>query len=127
MLQNAFLLQLRANGLPLLTQWFMQHGVMLHTENIMLDFFNTVRGTPSSQLQQLYALSPDLNLYDFVLSDSLKQEVFPQTPSNVLEMREMLAEFCRGAEEGMSHGVIVNLCGDFKKLLDKMVATSNKY
>jgi hypothetical protein len=30
--------QLIATGLPLNTQWFLQDGVMPHTENIVLDF-----------------------------------------------------------------------------------------
>jgi hypothetical protein len=43
MLQNDFLLQLSANGLPLHTQWFMQDGAAPHTANSVLDL-NTVFG-----------------------------------------------------------------------------------
>jgi len=74
-----------AEGLYLPAQWFVQHGFMLQTAYIMLDFFNFVFW-PSrhvkplsgpSQLQQIWlSLSPDLNLSDFILW-GLLQEMFP--------------------------------------------------
>jgi hypothetical protein len=55
MLQNDFLPQLRANVLPVFTQWFMQGGATQHTTNFVLDL-NTVFW-PSSHIKSLSASS----------------------------------------------------------------------
>jgi hypothetical protein len=107
MLQNVFLPQLLANGLPLQKQRFMLDGVTPHTVNVVLGFNNVFglrvvsdRCPSRYNCGEVWPLqSPALNLCDFYLWVLLKEELFPRKPSNESEIRGILFELCRGTEE----------------------------
>jgi hypothetical protein len=118
MLQNNFLLQLMANGLPLQTWWFMQDGATQHTRNVLLNL-NTVFSpyvmsdccSDHHSCSNFWPhVSPDLNPCDFFLWGFLKEKVFPRKPSNDYEMRGMLVKLCREIEEDMCCRFVMSMC-----------------
>ena len=125
LLQNDFLPQLTANGLPLQKQRLMLDGVMPHTVNVILDFSNTVFGlrfvSDRCSARHNYGnfqplQSPALNLCDFSLWAVLKEKLFPRKPSNEYEVRGMLFELCRGTEEDLCHRLFTNICRRFHQV-----------
>jgi len=102
-LQNDFLPQLTANGLPLQTQQFMQDGATQHTANVVLDFWNTVFG-PRVMSKRYLNRHKCGNSWPALISDLnpcgsswgfLKKKLFPNGP----ETTGKLVELYRRIEE----------------------------
>jgi hypothetical protein len=82
---NTFEPHLLATGLPLQTQWFMQHGPRPHTANVVLDFPHDTFDSHviSNRIPDCFACgqnwlpnSPDLNPCDYFLWGLLKKRFF---------------------------------------------------
>jgi len=89
MLENNFISQLLATGLPIHTQWFMQDGARPHTAILVLDFlyetFNlhvmSHRFPEHHEGGKLWPPhSSDINPCDFFLWRFLKEKVFQRRP-----------------------------------------------
>lgn len=131
MLQNNVLLQCMAQGLHLLTLWLMQDGAWPHTVNNVLDLFNTVLVptiTSNCYLDHhncdIFGHLPDL-IWITVTSFcavSWKRRCCHENHPMKLRWKLCLLSCAQGLMK-THHGVITNLCVNFKNVRKEMVAT----
>ena len=117
MLLNFFIPQLLARGLPMNTQWFMQDGARPHTANLVLDLLheNFENRVMSNRFPERFhggsmwpPHSPDLNPCDFFLWGFMKEQIFRENPTNLLQLRAAIINVFHVVTEDLCRKVVNN-------------------